>query len=96
LLHYYTRLLHWRRDQIALVKGSMQLLPLTGSVLAYVRAHASQSLLCLFNFSQESVAWDLPPAWATAKAVSDSPVRGGEIVGGKVQLQPWGGVLVSA
>lgn len=95
MLNFYTRLLHWRRKHSALVKGEMKLLPLQGNVLAYVRAHDSQNLLCVFNFSQEPLVWELPAVWVAADVVQDSPVRGGEIVNGNIQLQPWGGVVLS-
>jgi alpha-glucosidase len=95
LLHYYTGLLHWRRDQPALLKGSMQLLPLHEQVLAFERAEGAQRLLCVFNFSAEALNWELPPEYATAQALSDSPVPGGQIVTGTVVLQPWGGLVAS-
>ena len=95
LLHYYTRLLHWRREQPALLKGSMQLLPLHAQVLAFERTEGSQRLLCVFNFSAEALNWELPAEYAAAQTRSDSPVPGGQIVAGTVVLQPWGGLVAN-
>jgi len=95
LLHYYTRLLHWRREKTALLKGSMQLLPLHAQVLAFERVEGSQRLLCVFNFSAEVARWELTTVYAAAKALPDSPVPGGQIDAGAVVLQPWGGLVAS-
>jgi alpha-glucosidase len=94
MLHYYTRLLHWRRGQAALTKGSMEMLPLYEQVVAFARTQGDQRLLCIFNFSAEPVRWELPAQHAGVKVLPDSPVTGGEWVGGVVQLQPWGGMVV--
>jgi len=95
LMHFYTRLLHWRRGQSALVKGSMVLLDLHPQVFAFVREHEDKKLLCVFNFSADSASWALPAEFASAKPLADSPVAGGSVAGGAVALQPWGGVIMS-
>ena len=95
LLHYYIGLLHWRRAQPALLKGSMQLLPLHEQVLAFERTEGAQRLLCVFNFSGDALNWELPAAYATAQALADSPVPGAKVEAGAVVLQPWGGLVAS-
>jgi alpha-glucosidase len=94
MLHYYTRLLQWRRGQAALTKGSMEMLPRHEQVVAFVRTQGDERLLCLFNFSAESARWEMPAQYAGAQTLPDSPVTGGEWVDGVVQLQPWGGMVV--
>lgn len=95
LLAYYTRLLHWRRGHQVLVKGEMELLPEHPQVLAFVRSHEGKRVLCVFNFSTEPLNWALPANCATAQALADSPLEGGRIAAGQVELQPWGGVFAS-
>ncbi|MES2934895.1 MAG: alpha-glucosidase family protein [Pseudomonadota bacterium] len=60
LLHTYRDLLHWRRGQPALIHGAMTLLPVDPQVLAYVRDHDGERVLCAFNFSVQSAAYILP------------------------------------
>ncbi|HEX4510257.1 MAG TPA: alpha-glucosidase, partial [Burkholderiaceae bacterium] len=49
LLHHYRRMLAWRRTQPALLHGSIDLWPVHAQVLAYVREHAGERVLCAFN-----------------------------------------------
>ena len=95
LLTYYTRLLHWRRSQAPLVKGDMALLPVHPQVLAFERSLAGQRVLCVFNFSDQPVSWELAAQHGKAQVLADSPVTGGAIVANQVQLQAWGGVFAS-
>ena len=60
LLSFYTRLLHWRRQQPALLTGEMRMLPVDAQVLAFVRTAPDQTLLCVFNLSDTAVRWNLP------------------------------------
>ena len=100
LLHYYTRLLHWRRQQPALCKGSMELLPADAQVLAFVRKQGAQTLLCVFNFSNAPAQWALPTVYSSASAqvLPDCPVEGGleggELQGSTLTLQAWGGAIL--
>ena len=58
------RLLHWRRDQVALRDGRLTLLPADPQLLAFTREHEQQDLLCVFNFSRPSRhSLALPEAW---------------------------------
>ena len=60
VLHHYRHLLQWRRTQPALTQGDLTLLPVDPQVLAFVRAHGDERLLCAFNLSAEPVALTLP------------------------------------
>jgi alpha-glucosidase len=60
LLHHYRHLLQWRRTQPALVHGDLTLLPVDAQVLAFVRTHGDERLLCAFNLSTEPATLALP------------------------------------
>lgn len=96
LLTYFTRLLHWRAAQTALVHGRMTLEPVTEQVLAFERADELQRLLCVFNFSDASAQWPLPAGWATARALDGSGLAGACVVDGAVHCEPWGGLFLQA
>lgn len=95
MLTYVTQLLHWRRQQPALVKGSLRLLALHPQVLAFVREHEGQRLLCLFNFSAQAAQWALTDEYRQAKAVPGSVFQGASVDPTQVHLQPWGGWLAA-
>ena len=94
LLTFYTRLLHWRRGQPALLHGDMAMLPGTPQVLAYTRSHEGQRLGCVFNFSNQPATWDLPPGWGQAHP-HDFGLQGALIQDQQLVLQPWGGLVAS-
>lgn len=95
LLQFYRHLLHWRRAQPVLVHGAQQMLPAHEQVLAYVREHAGQRLLCVFNFSDQPVLWALPAGCEAARLLADSGLGGARIEGQAVQLEPWGGLFAA-
>jgi alpha-glucosidase len=89
LLAFYTQLLHWRRSVPALVKGGMSLLPQHPQVLAFVREHAGQQVLCAFNFSAQAATLNLPEC-----AVMDScGLSGATLKQGVARFEPWGGLF---
>lgn len=57
VLSEYRRLLRFRRDNPALVKGSITFVenaaPEPGETLAFVRRHGDSAILCLFNLSAD-------------------------------------------
>jgi alpha-glucosidase len=93
LLHFYTRLLHWRKNKPALTTGAMAVLAVHPQVLAFVRQEHEERLLCVFNFSTTPVLWALPEEFTHAQPVADSPALGGAIVGGSVEFAPWGALF---
>ncbi|PRD65791.1 alpha-glucosidase family protein [Malikia granosa] len=95
LLAYFTQLLHWRRQQPALVHGSMSLLPCDEQVLALVREHGDQRLLCAFNFSERAASLALPADWVAAAALEGSGLEGGRVEDGTIHLEPWGGIFLA-
>ncbi|MEY8878435.1 MAG: alpha-glucosidase family protein [Leptothrix sp. (in: b-proteobacteria)] len=99
LLNHYRQLLHWRRGVPALIHGEMDLLPAHPQVLAYVRRHGEQRVLCAFNFSAERVEWDATSAADAADAASAGSIasvldasgaQGAVVQGANVSFAPWG------
>jgi alpha-glucosidase len=64
VLNRTRRFLRWRRDQPALLTGDIRFLDAEPPVIALVRRHQRQSLLCLFNLGPDATRFD-----------SDLPVR---------------------
>lgn len=95
LLNFYTRLLHWRKNQPALIHGSLTLLPVHPQVLAYVRQHEGQRMLCVFNLSEQPCRWVSPePLGSAATLSTDSGVSGAQLKDETVELQAWGAAYV--
>ncbi|MCB2017137.1 MAG: alpha-glucosidase, partial [Hydrogenophaga sp.] len=96
LLSFFTQLLRWRREQTALVHGSLQLLPQHPQVLAFVREDGPQRLLCAFNFSDRPATLALPADWPAAQALTGSGLQGARVDGGTLHFEPWGGLHLQA
>lgn len=60
LLNFWRHLLAYRREHIALIKGSLQPLKLPEPVIGFFRTHADEQLLCVFNLSEEPVTVTVP------------------------------------
>jgi len=87
LLHHYRELLAWRRSQPALIHGEMELLPTHAQVLAYVRSHAGERVLCAFNLSEQPATLALP---GDAQLLAGSGARGAAVQGAHASFEPWG------
>ncbi|CAD5366264.1 putative alpha-glucosidase [Rubrivivax sp. A210] len=87
LLNFYRQLLAWRRTQPALVHGEMELLPRHPQVLAFVRSHQGQRLLCAFNFSDGPATLAAPGALTPLEG---SGASGGRVVDGRLDFDAWG------
>ncbi len=94
LLAFYRQLLHWRRDQPALVHGRMQLLPVQDQLLAFERLHGAERLLCVFNFSAQPAVWSLPPAYLNSVDLPESGLAGVRIAAGQLLADPWSGCIL--
>ena len=93
LMAFYAQLLHWRRQQPALISGSMAMLPQHEQVLAFVREAEGQRVLCVFNFSDRAVTWALPADMVTtATTLTDGGLTGAVLQDGQVVCEPWGGL----
>ncbi|MBZ0162080.1 MAG: alpha-glucosidase family protein [Notoacmeibacter sp.] len=60
VLEHYRRFLQFRRAHPALAKGTMEFLDLGPHVLAFSRESGAEIVLCVFNFSGDAIAVDLP------------------------------------
>jgi alpha-glucosidase len=94
MLSFFTRLLHWRRQQVALREGSLSLLPVHPQVLTFVREHGQQTLLCVFNFSDQPAELALPGDWQGTTALEGSGLDGARLTGATVNCAPWGGMFL--
>ncbi|MDB9526558.1 alpha glucosidase [Oscillatoria sp. CS-180] len=59
LLNTWRRLLHWRKNQPALMQGSCRILDIEDSIFGFIRETQQQRLLCLFNLSPETAYFNL-------------------------------------
>jgi alpha-glucosidase len=62
-------LLHWRKQQPALVSGSIQLLDTDNRLLCWLRQCEEQTLLVAINLSNAAVTLDLPGVLTNARVV---------------------------
>ena len=92
-LQFYRNLLHWRKTQPALVQGDVRLLPVDNQVLAYVRSTSQQRVLCVFNFSNQAVEWQLPVDCAVVQLLPASGLYGASLHNERVTFEPWGGMF---
>jgi len=83
VLQRYRAFLGWRKQQLTLRHGEMQMLPAHEQVVAFVRSEAGDQLLCAFNLTAATARYPLPPG-AGVMALSghgfDSRVDGEELV----------------
>jgi alpha-glucosidase len=70
--------------------GSLQLLPSHPQVLAYVREHAGERLLCAFNLSEQSATLALAADQSIATLLSDSGASGATPQPGAIRFDPYG------
>ncbi len=90
LLAYFKQLIAWRKQQPALIHGEMQLWESHAQILSFVREHGEQSILCVFNFSDQTAELTLPTGWVGAQALQGSGTSGVRVVAQQVQFEPWG------
>jgi len=90
LLHHYRHLLRWRRGVPALTLGTIDLWPVHEQVLAYVREHAGERVLCAFNLSGASAVRPLPAGARVGATLADSGAGGARVDAGVLQFDPWG------
>jgi alpha-glucosidase len=95
LLHFYRRLLNWRKTQPALVQGELTLLAPHAQVLAFVRSQGTDKVLCVFSFSDSTAQWAIPADLKVGKVLTESGLTGAGVEGAVVLLQPWGGLFAT-
>ena len=94
MLSFFTQLLHWRRQQIALRDGDMTLLPGDSQLLVFTREHVYQTVLCVFNFSDQPAQLQLPPDWRGAAVLDGSGLQGARLDGDSVRCEAFGGLFL--
>ncbi len=90
LLHHYRRLLRWRSTQPALVRGDIDLLDAHPQVLAFVRRHGAERVLCAYNLDERACTFAVAPGLTIARRLDDSGARGAVVDGSSVQFEPFG------
>ena len=84
--------LRWRKQQPALVEGTIRFLDAPAQVLAFVREHDGQRLLVAFNLSPDAITW-APPAGIALLSVPG--VDTAELRDGVLQFPPRGAAFAS-
>ncbi len=93
LLHFYQQFLNWRKGQATLQKGDMQLLPHHQQVVAFTRQYQGQTLLCVFNFSDQAVTWTLPSSITQCSAINTTGLSGAVVQTSQIELAAWGSLI---
>ncbi len=94
LLSFYRHFLAWRKTQPALLYGEFSLLAEHPQLLAYVRTHGAEKILCLFNLSEQALSWSLPSDLQPHSILSESGLRGASLRDSQAQLPPYAGLFV--
>jgi alpha-glucosidase len=95
LLNFYRALLKWRKQQTVLLHGDQALLPVHSQVMAFVREHAGQQVLCAFNFSDSAANMDLPANFKSATVLPVPGLSGGSVAGDCMQFEAYGALLLT-
>ncbi|WP_292089525.1 alpha-amylase family glycosyl hydrolase, partial [Mesorhizobium sp.] len=94
VLAAYRSMLALRKRHPALIAGSIRFLEAEGDVLAFIRQHENENLLCVFNFAGEPANWTLPAEISdveiTVLAVDVAGVLGGVLGEIALALPPVG------
>jgi alpha-glucosidase len=104
MLHFYRRLLHWRREHITLIRGEQTLLAPHEQIFAFKRTLHNQQILCAFNFSDQPARLDLvddAEAEGNGSTTSSSwrvlevpGLNGGRKRSHTLRFEPYGGLLL--
>ncbi|WEK03171.1 MAG: alpha-glucosidase family protein [Candidatus Devosia phytovorans] len=91
VLEFYRAVLQFRRAHPALGKGTIELVPAEGNVLAFIRSDGTERLLCVFNMGETEAEFTLPsdltPTDAGCPGVTATPASG------KLLLEPFGAYI---
>ena len=91
VLEFYRAMLAFRKAHPALATGSIELLPLQGDVLGFIRHEGEERMLCLFNMTAAGADYRLPagmrPTDAGCPGVTAVPDDG------EIKLEPFGAYI---
>lgn len=89
LLKFFQNLLRWRKAQPVLLHGSLSLMQEHPQVLAYVREWQGERMLCVFNFSEQGVQYELPTDRSSSDLIYGSGSSDVEKHNASLNMQPW-------
>ncbi len=90
ILHAWRDFLAFRRQHPALARGSLRPLDLPDPCIGFVREHAGESIVCLFNLSDQKLRADLS---AYGEVLPIGPEES-DFSGDSAMLPPWGAVFL--
>ena len=93
VLEFYRSMLIFRKAHPALAKGSITLLEGPDNILAFIREHEGERLLCVFNMSPESEEFVIPPGLDPHGL--DCPGVTAAPMDGEIDLEPFGSYIGS-
>jgi alpha-glucosidase len=92
VLEFYRALLAFRKEHPALIKGSIELLDAADpDVLAFIREHDGERLLCVFNMSDAAAEFAVPAGLSPVSA--ECPGVTAAVIEGEVDLEPFGAYI---
>jgi len=91
VLEYYRAMLVFRQAHPALAKGSIELLPVEGEVLAFIRQHGDERLVCVFNMGETAAAYRLPEGMLPHDAGCPGVIAAS--IDGEIDLEPFGAYI---
>lgn len=91
ILAHYKAMMAFRANEPALRSGSIAFVDTPDGILAFRRTAGSNSVLCVFNLTDREIDWSLPSASQVTPV--NGPFNDGVLLGGKVNLPPFGGFL---
>jgi alpha-glucosidase len=94
MLAFSRRLISFRQQSEALLKGSYRSLDAGQDLMAYVRETETEQLVVLLNFGFYPRSWALPPELAGEVVLSTRLDGGAEIANGKIYLRRHEGVIL--
>jgi alpha-glucosidase len=92
-LQAFRRLLRWRKQQPALLWGSIEFLLSTDTVLAFIRRLGEEQLLAAFNLSAQPASADLPKVMA-GRPSGGHGLPEGRLEGAHLTLPPHGVLFI--
>jgi alpha-glucosidase len=72
LVSYTRRLLTARRGAPPLVEGSSTVLDTPAAIIAFIREHDGERVLCAFNLGDETIDWQPPAPFLTGAVLADT------------------------
>lgn len=76
MLTYTRQLLALRRSYQPLIRGDLRIMEAPDEMVAFVRSHGGQEVLCAFNLSSDEIAWSPTQDWAKATVMASEGAVG--------------------